>query len=398
MTASPAVLAAVRPPPPVHGSDGPIRHVALFTQDMSGGGAFTTVFASYARALELAGVARIDLVTVRGDPRDSEVPFPACARPVSLPGGGSAGAAVPLARYLERARPEVLISGPIIPNLAACAAKVMARRWRGRLVLSHHHPVRLARGQSWKNSPWLVRRLYPLADASFAVAPDVRDEILEVVALDPARLACIPVPVPPAAAGGDAIVAPRAGPGCPAQKSLAVLTVGRLEPVKNLRLLLQGIALARRSVPVSLTVVGEGSARPDVEAAVRELDLNGAVSLAGFVPTPVPYYRRADVFALTSEEEGFGLVLAEAMREGLAVISTDALGGGPRFLLDGGRAGRLVPRGDVGAVAAALVELADPERRRALAGAGRGRLATFAPAALGRELVTFLADTARRQA
>ena len=90
-----------------------------------------------------------------------------------------------------------MISGPIIPNLAAIVAARLARGWRGRLIISHHHPVRLARGQSWKNSVPLVRLLYRFADASFAVSPAVRDEVIEVAGLDPARVGCIPNVLPP---------------------------------------------------------------------------------------------------------------------------------------------------------------------------------------------------------
>ncbi|HEX6141248.1 MAG TPA: glycosyltransferase [Geminicoccaceae bacterium] len=367
-----------------------LRHVALFTQDMSGGGAFTTVFASYARALARSGVRKIDLVTVRGDPARSEIPFPDRSRAVPLGGGGAGGAVLPLARYLEREQPDVLISGPIVPNLAACLARRLARRWRGRLVLSHHHPLDLARRQTWKNSPTLVRLLYPTADASFAVSPGVREDAVRVARTDPRRTACIPVPVPPAGAGGAPPPHPWLRPD--GRERPLFLTVGRLEPVKNLSLLLEGF---RRAAGVSggrLLVVGEGSAESGLPGAIRAAGLGDRVALTGRVPSTLPYYRGADVFVLTSDEEGYGLVLLEAMREGVPVISTDALGSGPRFLLDGGAAGRLIPRNDPCALAGAMIELSAADRRDVLRAAASRRLAALSPERIGAQLTRFLSD------
>jgi glycosyltransferase involved in cell wall biosynthesis len=72
---------------------------------------------------------------------------------------------------------------------------------------------------------------------------------------------------------------------------------------------------------------------------------------------------QADIFVLSSDYEGFGLVVAEAMAAGLPVIAT-AIGGIPE-ILEGGRAGILVPPKDVDALAKAIVELARDEKKRA---------------------------------
>ncbi len=186
--------------------------VALFTQDMSGG-AFGAVFSGLANALAANGVTAIELLTVKGDMAAPEHPFPATVAHVRLPGGHS-GLAIPaLRRHLLRSRPDALIAGPIIPNLAAVVAGRWARAWPGKLILSHHHPVRLARSQSWKNSVTLVRLLYRFADGSFAVSPAVREEVIEVARLDPARVACIPNALPPLAATRRRLSAPLAGGG-----------------------------------------------------------------------------------------------------------------------------------------------------------------------------------------
>ena len=88
---------------------------------------------------------------------------------------------------------------------------------------------------------------------------------------------------------------------------------------------------------------------------------------------------QADLFVLSSRWEGFGNVLVEAMACGVPVVSFDCLHG-PREILDAGRAGRLVPVGDVDGLARALAHLLDhPEEARQLAEGGRQRAQHFSP-------------------
>jgi len=365
--------------------------VALFTQDMSGG-TFGAVFSGLANALAANGVAALELLTVQGDMSAAEHPFPPQARHVRLPGGGSAGAIWPLRRHLLSARPDALISGPIIPNLAAVLAARLARGWTGALILSHHHPVRLARGQSWKNSVPLVRLLYRFADVSFAVSPAVRDEVIEVAGLDPARVECIPNVLPPM---------PPLAPGCPHPWLAAgrsggpvFVTVARLEPVKNLPLLLAAFAEVAAALDARLLIAGSGSEEARLRAQIGALGLEGRAVLLGYVDSPRPYLAAADAFVLASDEEGFGQVLSEAMREGLPVISTDAAGGGARFVLDDGGAGMLVPKGDRAALAQAMTAMADPATRRRYAALARARAACFAPEPVGAALLQLIAKAA----
>jgi glycosyltransferase involved in cell wall biosynthesis len=362
--------------------------VALFSQDMAGG-AFSTVFAGLAWALAENGIEAIELLTVKGDMAAAEHPFPPSATPVRLAGGGSAGAILPLARHLRHARPDILISGPIIPNLAAILAMKLARGWHGRLILSHHHPIRLARGQSWKNSPALVRRLYRHAHGSFAVSPPVRDEVVALAGLEPSRVACIPNALAPAPETPASCPHPWLGPA--RGRGPVLVTVGRLEPVKNVALLLDAFARVAETLDARLLIIGEGSQRAALEAQARGPGLAGRVALLGHVPSPRPYLRAADLFVLASDEEGFGQVLIEAMAEGLPVISTDAAGGGARFVLDDGRAGLLVPRGDAGALADAISRLGDPGERARWATLARARVRDFAPKAVGALLLRFIA-------
>jgi glycosyltransferase involved in cell wall biosynthesis len=100
---------------------------------------------------------------------------------------------------------------------------------------------------------------------------------------------------------------------------------------------------------------------------------------------------RADVFALSSEEEAFGLVLVEAMACGLPIVATDAIAGGPRSILSDNQYGLLVPNRDVDALTDALVKvLTLSDLRNQLVTAGTERCQAFAPDKIANQWLTFL--------
>ncbi len=134
-----------------------------------------------------------------------------------------------------------------------------------------------------------------------------------------------------------------------------VLAVGRLHPQKAFLTLLNAFREVRETQHCRLMILGEGGERANIERAVREYGLEKDVSLPGFVVNPYSFMRSSDLFVLSSEYEGFGNVVAEALCIGTRVVSTDCPSG-PREILADGRYGRLVPVGDVRGLAAAIIE------------------------------------------
>lgn len=156
-----------------------------------------------------------------------------------------------------------------------------------------------------------------------------------------------------------------------------LLTVGRLnDRRKNLPLLLRAYAAARTRASGLPELVLAGVAAPDQESQ----ELISALGLAGSVRYVGPQdrralvdtYRGASAFVLSSNEEGQGIVVVEAMASGLPVVATSCIG--PSELITNGREGLLTPVGSVEGLADAIVRItADPGLRRRMSLAARCR-------------------------
>jgi len=152
-----------------------------------------------------------------------------------------------------------------------------------------------------------------------------------------------------------------------------VLAVGRLAEAKDYPNLLKACRIVFEKVPEAmLWIAGGGDLEDDLKAMAIDLGVVDRVHFLG-VRSDIPaLMNAADVFALPSAWEGFGLVVAEAMACGKVVVATDS--GGVKEVL--GDCGFLVPPRDCHAFADALIkaiEMSDQERK--LAGdSGRYRI------------------------
>lgn len=108
--------------------------------------------------------------------------------------------------------------------------------------------------------------------------------------------------------------------------SVHFLTVGRLVPVKQILLQIQAIEQLLSKYPnIELSIVGNGTERHLLETYVIEHGLDQSIHFCGEVSSDElqMYYQNADVFLLTSSEEGWGMVIVEAAAAGLPIIMTD---------------------------------------------------------------------------
>jgi glycosyltransferase involved in cell wall biosynthesis len=215
--------------------------------------------------------------------------------------------------------------------------RVLARRLllrRARLLVPSRNLERIAR-EEWRLDPLYVAN-----------------------GVDLARFA--PTPRPPAPMAPTAIDML----GLP-----VVGTVAGLRPEKNLARLLHASAIAARTAPHRLLIVGDGPERGALEALARELSLDAV--FAGPIADPAPLYARMDVFALSSDTEQMPLSVLEAMAAGLPVAATE-VGDVAAMVAEANRA-FLTPREPEALAEALAALLANPGLRARLGDANRAR-------------------------
>ena len=155
--------------------------------------------------------------------------------------------------------------------------------------------------------------------------------------------------------------------------AFVVGTAGRLDPVKNLGLLLEAHALTRERVTdAHVVIVGDGPERATLEQRAAGLGLLGSVTFTGYRADVRSLMPAFNVYVNCSTYEGVSLTILEAMAAALPVVAT-AVGGNPEVIIDQ-ETGYLVPS-QAGAISEAIVGLAhQPRVRRQLGDAGRFRV------------------------
>lgn len=134
-----------------------------------------------------------------------------------------------------------------------------------------------------------------------------------------------------------------------------VVHVSNFRPVKRVPWLVRAFAKATSNRRAQLVLVGDGPDQAECRRVVAELGLGARVTFLGERDAIPELMAPADVFALSSREESFGLSALEAMACGTPVVSTDA--GGVREVVDHGVSGLLSPVDDLDAFAANLGQL-----------------------------------------
>lgn len=164
-------------------------------------------------------------------------------------------------------------------------------------------------------------------------------------------------------------------PAPPAHAGLNLVFVGRLTPIKGLRVLIDAMIHVHATHPdLTLTLVGDGEDRAHLEALARPL--GDAVRFAGFRSQDgvAEAVAGSDALVLPSFAEGLPVVLMEALAAGKPVIATQVAGVGE--LVEHGVSGLLVPASDAAALTEAITTLAEtpPEARARMGEAGRDKV------------------------
>lgn len=352
-------------------------HIAFLLPDLGGGGA-ERLTVDLMAGFVARGFA-VDLLLQRCE--GTFLPLvPAGVRVIDLAASRLRRVFAPLRAYLKTEQPDVLVAAmwPLTSIAIASAVGLPTR-----VVVSEH----CALGEQYSTSRVTlatmrasIRASYRFADRIVAVSRGLADEIADLAGLPAARVLTIynPIPKPLRSDAG------RLNWGSASGKR--VLAIGKLKGQKNFSLLIDAFEPLAKEGIATLAIVGEGEQRTTLELQIARLGLQGRVILPGFTNTPGDWYADADLFVMSSDYEGFGNVIVEAMHCGLPVVATDCRHG-PAEILGNGRWGTLVPTGDAAKLAAAMRNAlataidADAQRARAAQFSIERAVAAYAGAA-----------------
>jgi L-malate glycosyltransferase len=217
---------------------------------------------------------------------------------------------------------------------------------------------------------WLVRKL---THRCVAVSEDIRERLQRYEGLDADEIQVIYNGVKPEPAlTPDERAAARNQFGL-GPDNFVVGTVGRFDPIKNLPLLVDSLALAGRQLPgLRGLLVGDGPVAGEIRTHIEVSGQGERVVLPGFRDDARHLVQCMDLFVLSSFSEGTSMALLEAMAAGVPVAVT-AVGGNPEIVLDG-ETGWIVPSDSVEKLTAAILDAArDGVKRGRMGTAGRER-------------------------
>lgn len=329
------------------------ERIALFVADLEGGGA-ERVMVTLANSFQSAGYA-VDLVLQRATgPYLKEVGEG--VRIVDLKAARSVFSLLPLIRYLRTTRPNTMLSVFATASIIAVLARIIARV-PVRLVIRESSTASVDdghnRGMRSKMITLLRRKAYQRVNHVVAPSMGVAEDLIMHVGVHRARISVISNPL-----DIQRIQALASEPVEQMQSlfisSQVVLGVGRLIPPKDFTTLIRAFGRACKARNAVLLLLGEGEERNQLSRLVSELGLSERVFMIGFVGNPFAYMKQAGVFVLSSRYEGLPNAMLQALALGTPVVATDCPSG-PREILEGDRWGRLVPVGDVDAMAEAIV-------------------------------------------
>ncbi len=241
-----------------------------------------------------------------------------------------------LKRYLVHNDIQVVLSLLNRPNLICCYVKRSG--WRGRLIISERADT-ISYYRSLKFGfvmLWLVKLLYNYSDIVISISIGI-SRSLEQLGIRKSVVIYNPI-----------YVSSYVGAVKAKNNLFTFINIARLEPQKNHTLLLQAFAKLDCD-NCRLLIVGKGSLLKELTELAVSLKIAHKVNFTGFQSDTVSLLNNSDCFVLTSNFEGFGNVILEALNCGLPIISTDCPYG-PREIL--------APSTDTGTLIKNQIELA----------------------------------------
>ena len=347
-----------------HPAQNPVRFIGLFPDVLGIGGVQEVSRQTIRALLEISAPSGWSpgLLGLNDPPGVQD--FSAGAHKINFRGFGRSKVRFVLAALQNAAtKPRVVLAAH--PNLAPPAA------WMKRLAPQMKVIVMAHGVDVWQPLPPRRRAALLAADLVLAPSTSTVQKLTEVQGVPPEKIRKIPWPLDPDVLSMADAPEPLPRPqGFP--PSLVILTVGRWatsEKYKGTDDLIRSLAQLRAAFPgLNLVAVGAGDDLPRLQKIAAELGVSGSAKfLTGLSKADLAAcYAHADIFALPSTSEGYGLVFLEAMAFGKSIVAAAA--GGSTDLVEDRVNGILVPPRDQAALAQALERLLHDDSLRAALG------------------------------
>ena len=314
--------------------------------------------------------AEVVIAVLSSDRHDSyPIPEGICVVPLNISGHPSSILAIlrnniapliKIRRLLRQERPDIAIGVVKVSIIGLALA-----RTNDEIAIGHEHGNQIDDFRGWTGWIWNFMRRFSYArlDAVVVLTPQSVTWLRENTNVR--RVVAIPNSIKLPLPDNEPRIKPK--DIVPAGKKL-LLASGRLHRQKRFDRLLDAFAQISSHHPDwCLVILGEGDLREKLEAQVDQLGLAQRVHLPSFAGNVADWYRFADAFVLTSDFEGFPMVLLEAMAHGCPVVSVDC-DTGPRDIIRNGENGLLVHKDDIDALVDGLDKmLSDDALRKRLA-------------------------------
>jgi len=281
---------------------------------------------------------------------------------------------------LKKVNPDLIVSSLIKMDFYMVIGRILSKR-RAKLIIVNQNNISLAVESpqiSYKIVKRLIPRLYPMADHLVSVSNGAKRELARVVHNIQYKQSTIYNPAWDNKVLADSLLPITADLDLPLSQPV-ILTVGRLVPQKDYFTLIRAIKIlhVKHKCKAKLLIIGGGRDYNPLASLIGELNLADFIFLCGYQDNPYPFFKRADVFVLSSIFEGFGTVIAEALALGCPVVSSDCQFG-PAEILDRGKYGVLVPVRNPKALASGIYSiLSKPSLRDAYSKEGLHRAQLF---------------------
>ena len=227
--------------------------------------------------------------------------------------------------FLEEHRIDASLSFLNRSNFINCLAK--RGGWRGKTIISERAVTSLfyKSGARKVVGRFLIRKLYGFADTIIPISRGVEYDLRSRLGVL-GNYQTIYNPIDVTQVRAKLASSPERDPSQP----FTFVCVARFDPQKNQALLVNAFAQLQ-DLPSRLRFVGQGPGMAAVAQQVKALGLESRVELRGFQKA-IPVLKQSDCFVLSSDFEGLGNVILEALACSLPVISTDCFSG-PREIL-----------------------------------------------------------------